>query len=212
MWRVVTYEKQVIPPMSQIIIQGRLDAVNQDEAGNPISSTRGDIRKISIQPENVLIEPAEIHVHGIIVARVLSKVHTVDNNKTVVTVKLINFSKESLEVSKNSLLGIAEMIDDNPASIIREARAKSNTHTMGIVQDKDKRVNVVKTLIRCNDNAEFKVLKEFREKLRHLKNEVFHTLYTVLKKYKRLFVEPESMECKSSVKHKIVTGTYVLAY
>jgi predicted membrane-bound spermidine synthase len=64
-------------------------------------------------------------------------------------------------------------------------------------------------LIRCNDNAEFKVLKEFREKLRYLKNEVFHTFYTVLKKYKRLFVEPESMGCKSSVKHKIVTGTYL---
>lgn len=99
-WNVVTCENHSIPPMTEVLVQGRLSVGAREEI-----------------VQTVLIEPMELSVHGLRTARVLSNVLEDPSGKSkqkFVVVKLINFSRERLEIHNNSLIGLAETFETEP--------------------------------------------------------------------------------------------------
>lgn len=86
-WRVENVSEQYLPPLSEVLVNGHL-------------TDRGDIPV----PREVLVEPRELDIQGMRVARVLS---TVSDENTVI-IKILNCSKEPLVIQKGMLSGLGE--------------------------------------------------------------------------------------------------------
>lgn len=183
-WCVLTDKNQSIPPMSELIVWGRLNNTDQFHSGKHSNEV--------VDCENVLIEPVNLNIYGLKVARVLSKVR-----HNVVTIKLVNFSKEALEIPKRSLLGIAESLD-----------TLLPNDDVTVKRSKDKDINVVNRFENKKSSAN-NVSNEIRDKLKHLSKQEYRVLWPVFQKYMRIFDEPKSaIGCKNKVRHKIDTGDH----
>ena len=111
-----------------------------------------------------------------------------------VVLQLINCSKEHLEIPKNSLLGIAEELE--------ELESKVPTSS-----SKSKKVNTVSKSKLSDKRAHLELKEEIQSKMEDLSNNVRKILQPVLIRYKNLFREPvDNSGCKVNIKHKIDTG------
>lgn len=197
-WNVVAVRNESIPPASEVLVRGRLNArALQGVGSQPMTVTR--------EPSEVLIEPVETKIHGIRVARVLSKVTTsVGHSNLEVVLQLINYSKEPLEVPKNSLLGIAEVFE---TKVIGDSLPKDTTGVSDFrnVKGKSHRVNYVAKQSSLSTDYELKA--EIQGKLEHLSYSEQKILQPVLLEYKHLFTDPvDQSGCKINIRHKIDTG------
>ena len=197
---VVTCENYTIPPMSEMLVRGCLNmGASELSAQNSKNSrnSRTDIDRMSIG-KTVLVERVELSVHGLRVARLISNVsedQTEKVNQKSVIMKLINFSRETLDVPNNSVLGVAETFETNETF---------DAEPIALRKKQSKIINVVKSE---NQRGYSKIDKEIRDKLVHLSKMDFQILWPVLQKYMHLFEEPvENIGCSSDIRHKIETG------
>lgn len=136
--------------------------------------------KETLENREVVTEPKVVTVHGLFVARTLTKV----DNGTCWT-KVINVSSEDLLIPKNTALCSLEEIQES---------AQANNF---------KRIN----LAQCKQE-EFE--KSLEVKLEHLPEEERNQLRSLLIKYSDLFSLGgiENLGCTGIVKHKINTGNH----
>lgn len=189
MWYVVAAKNESIPPMSEVLVRGRLSIHAPREGG--LQPTR-----IIAKPNEVLIEPIETRIHGVRIARVLSRVMTTENGNTEVVLQLINYSKEPLEVPKNSLLGLAEELEN---------KVLENSFPRNCV-NKNNEVSCISRFKVSNEKLDYELNREIESKIEHLSSQDKKILQPVLFKYKHLFGEPELSGCKVNIRHKIDTG------
>lgn len=177
-WPVVNTQEMSCPPMSEVLIQGRLDMKTQNREGIP---------------QEVLVEPVELNIHGLRVARVLS--HVSESNSQVI-MKVINFSRENLILPKKCVLGMAEacpayLEDTENSSYSRKLRVRGIRHE------------------RFGNKVNKGVLVEIKDKLKHLSDKEREVLWPVLCRYAYIFGEPsEKLGCHSKIQHKIETGDH----
>ena len=116
------------------------------------------------------------------------------NQKSVI-MKLVNFSRETLDVPNNSVLGVAETFEINETF---------DAEPIALRKKQSKIINVLKSERQLIYS---KINKEIRDKLVHLSKMDFQILWPVLRKYMHLFAEPvENIGCSIDIRHKIETG------
>lgn len=196
-WCVHTCEKLTVFPMTEMIVRGRLDNRVRNIQGN--DPCNPSVTQKEIPPE-VLIEPVELKVNGVRAARIISNVFNGDNNRREVVIKVINFSKEVLELPAKSLVGVAEaFVSETPDKVTTANRRSAITQVSSVKKSKK--------MFKSNSDSE--IIRNLRDKLVHLSKNEYKVLWPVLLKYKRLFDEPKhNIGCKSNVKHRINTGDH----
>lgn len=174
-WCVTITQDTILSPMSEVLIQGRLKIKTHEKI---------------LVPEVVIIEPVELNIHGVRVARVLSKV---GKDIPDVVVKIINFSREKLILPKNSTVGIAEPLEPQ---------------IIGIDNKRLKNVNTV-NYMKSGKVRDERIIKEIESKLVHLSVDERKVLWPVLYRYAHIFDEPQGkIGCYSKIEHKIETGNH----
>lgn len=141
--------------------------------------------KNTLEGKSVVIEPEEITVHGVYVARTLTKI----NNQCCLA-RVINCSDEELSLKKNTILGTIT----DPGKF--EKSSDSN--------ETSKFVNVVNNVPQVDER--FKILVD--ERLSHLPLDERVKLQSVIYEFKDIFSVEESgtLGCTSAVTHTVETG------
>lgn len=138
------------------------------------------ILRSTLEGVEVVTEPKLVTIHGVFVARTISKI-----NKGMCLTKIINVTSENLEIPKNTALCNLENLYKNPQS--------NNT----------KKVNMIQI-----NKKEFQ--QKLEEKIKHLSEEEKYRMRNLLIQYKDLFSLGGigNLGCTSIVKHKINTGNH----
>lgn len=87
-----------IPPRSEVIVKSKLGQIKEPRWSG-----------LEQSPTEVItvLEPEELGINGIYVARVINSFFPHESKKVKIPVKLINCSNEFIEIPKNKKLGVA---------------------------------------------------------------------------------------------------------